>query len=101
MQDKTTLLREKWAEALESGKYQQYRGNYFPKNDGILDRTSNLMCVTAVLWGVSKALGFYDGITVVAAHIGVNPGMVQYDNDNGLSFLEIAAKLRNGDYDVR
>ncbi len=105
MQDKATLLREKWAEALESGKYQQYRGSYFPweqydkhKYDG----DSTYMCATAVLWKVSQSIGFNDEITGVALGIGINPGNVVQDNDNfELSFSEIAAKLRNGDYDVR
>lgn len=105
MQDKTTLLREKWAEALESGKYQQLRGHYFPIDQGSYDRESNTLCATALLWRVNKALGFNDKGTVVGTavvrDINVRPGLVQIDNDNGLSFPKIAAKLRNGDYDVR
>ncbi len=99
MQDKVTLLREKWAEALESGKYEQYRGSYFPMDNGIFDRDSNLMCVTAVLWRVSKALGFKHQIIDMTKVVNVQQGMIEVDNDGGLSFLEIAAKLRNGDYD--
>ena len=100
MQDKVTLLREKWAEALESGDYKQYRGGYFPYIK--YDREGDLMCATAVLWKVSSGIGFNDHITEVAASVNVQPGLVQNDNDyEMLSFSEIAAKLRNGDYDVR
>ena len=100
MQDKATLLREKWAEALESGKYQQIRGSYFP-DDGTYSREGTYMCATAVLWRVSQSIGFNDEIYRVADGIGVNPGEVQVDNDVAeLSFSEIAAKLRNGDYNT-
>ncbi len=100
MQDKATLLREKWAEALESGKYQQIRGSYFP-DEGTYSREGTHMCVTAVLWRVSQSLGFNDEIYMVAEGIGVKPGTIQVDNDHfGLTFSEIAVKLRNGDYDV-
>ncbi len=102
MQDKSTLLREKWAEALESGEYRQYYGSYFPlEDDRIYDRGGDYMCATAVLWKVSQSIGFNDEIHMVAEHIGVRTGEVQVDNDIAkLSFPEIAAKLRNGDYDV-
>ncbi len=105
MQDKATLLREKWAEALESGKYQQHRGSYFPdelRASILSSREGTYMCATAVLWKVSQAIGFNDEIYMVAEGIGVSPGDVQVDNDiMDLSFSEIAAKLRNGEYDVR
>ncbi len=103
MQDKSTLLREKWAEALESGKYQQLHGSYFPDDkDGLYhNKDGDYMCATAVLWRVSQSIGFNDEIHMVAERIGVRPGEVQVDNDIAkLSFPEIAAKLRNGDYDV-
>ena len=102
MQDKVTLLREKWAEALESGKYEQHRGSYFPMEYGIYTREGNILCATALLWQVSQNLGFDDMIINVADAVKVEPGRVQSDNDHeNLSFPEIAAKLRNGDYDVR
>ncbi len=98
MQDKATLLREKWAEALESGKYQQLHGSYFPNE---YSKEGTYMCATAVLWKISQSIGFNDEIHMVAGNIGVSAGGVQVDNDlNDLSFPEIAAKLRNGDYDV-
>ena len=102
MQDKVTLLREKWAEALESGEYKQHRGSYFPMNGYGYDKHGDYMCATAVLWRVSQAIGFNDEIYMVVDSIGVKPGEVQVDNDvMKLSFSEIAAKLRNGEYDVR
>ncbi len=103
MQDKVTLLREKWAEALESGEYEQYRGKYSP--GGIIDvynKKDNVMCATAVLWRVSQSLGFHYDMTDVLLKTKINYKIMQNDNDRiKLSFPEIAAKLRNGEYDVR
>ena len=99
MQDKVTLLRNKWAEALESGEYQQHHGSYFPY--GNRDREGTLMCANAVLWRVSRSMGFDDIITRVADNINIISGRITSDNDRRrLSFPEIAAKLRNGEYNT-
>ncbi len=100
MQDKVTLLREKWAEALESGKYEQCRGMY---------RSGEKRCALGILTDVAKKYGFltqkqYDEIDTAGLEneiVGNYSGVyrVGAHNDRGMSFPEIAAKLRNGDYD--
>ena len=102
MQDKVTLLREKWAEALESGEYQQCKGMY---------RKGEERCALGILLDVAKKYGFitqeqYDDVDNSDLEIEIIGGfkgifMVGQHNDKGISFPEIAAKLRNGEYDVR
>ena len=102
MQDKVTLLREKWLEALESGEYKQCKGMY---------RAGEYRCALGVLLDVAKIYGFitqrqYDEIDtgelegeVVGSINGVY--WVGRHNDKGMEFPKIAANLRNGDYDVQ
>ncbi len=101
MQDKVTLLREKWAEALESGKYEQCKGMY---------RSGEKRCALGILLDVAKIYGFvtqkqYDEVDCgeleyeIMGNI-ITICMIGRHNDRGMKFPEIAAKLRNGEYDV-
>ncbi len=100
MQDKVTLLRNKWAEALESGEYKQCVGLY---------RRGEENCAVGLGIKIANSLGFKEYIDERDNHyfgvrfrrdMGVT-NSVMGDNDRRMSFSEIAAKLRNGEYDVR
>ncbi len=101
MQDKVTLLRGKWLEALESGEYQQCVGIY---------RKGEERCALGVLLDVAKKYGFvtqqqYDKVDSSELEfeiIGDVKGiyLVGQHNDRGMKFTEIAANLRAGEYDA-
>ena len=99
MQDKATLLREKWAEALESDKYEQCVRRY--------ENSINANCAVGLGMRIANSLGFKEYIGEDNHYFGARfrrdmgvTNSIMGDNDRGMSFPEIAAKLRNGDYDV-
>lgn len=105
MQDKKTLLRQKWVEALESGDYNQIRGNF----SGLVKKRFLFYtwiseevgyCAVGVLNEVGKKYGFGDSPFNRIYDTEIDYHKLWWDNDkNKLTFPEIAAKLKSGEYD--
>lgn len=84
-------LKTKWVAALRSGKYKQGRGEY-RSDDGCY-------CALGVLLNVMAHYGWAYSNTRRLVAAGLRPDRVIKDNDNGLSFNEIADKVEAGAYD--
>lgn len=91
MQDKKTILRQKWAEALESGEYKQYCGAMLGP-DG-----------SRCAWGVGLEVGRryfnMDSLITFSVAVGIPTEPIAFDNDYSMTFEQIAQKIRNGGYD--
>lgn len=105
MQDKKTLLRQKWIEALESGEYEQVRGMFekpVEKDFFIFRYVTDRIgyCALGVLNQVGIKYGFVDNPFGRISDVEIKYGDIWRDNDiNALTFKQIAAKLRQGKYD--